>query len=119
MAVLAVLIPPLMLALVLALGKYEELLLPEKATDRPAPAAAPTASVSGPAAAVAYDSRQPFDAGLPGSDRLLSSSPGTSDARSSRADARWRSGDAWMTYRKLPITQGESVWSTEVPGEPA
>ncbi|WP_406460356.1 hypothetical protein OH768_36990 [Streptomyces sp. NBC_01622] len=34
MAVLAVLIPPLMLGLVLALGRYEELLLPEQDTGR-------------------------------------------------------------------------------------
>jgi hypothetical protein len=86
MAVLAVLIPPLMLGLVLALGRYEELLLPEPDTDRPAPAAAPTepgtapppapapapVSVGSPASsprmpapAIAYDSPQLLDAGLP------------------------------------------------------
>lgn len=37
MAVLAVLIPLLMLGVVLALGRYEELLLPEEKTDRHEP----------------------------------------------------------------------------------
>jgi hypothetical protein len=45
MAVLAVLVPPLMLGLLLALGRYEELLLPERTTDRPAPAVAPNEPV--------------------------------------------------------------------------
>ncbi|MGW7238054.1 hypothetical protein [Streptomyces sp. NPDC054804] len=42
MAVLAVLIPPLMLGLMLALGRYEELLLPKQDADRPAPPVTPT-----------------------------------------------------------------------------
>ncbi|MET7573266.1 hypothetical protein ABZT04_32945 [Streptomyces sp. NPDC005492] len=49
MALFAVLIPPLMLGLMLALGRYEELLLPRQDTDLPAPAVTP----------------QPLDAGLP------------------------------------------------------
>ncbi|MFG2373063.1 hypothetical protein ACGFY9_16475 [Streptomyces sp. NPDC048504] len=48
MAVLAVLVPPLMLGLVLALGRYEELLLPEPEAARPAPAAAPTDAAPSP-----------------------------------------------------------------------
>ncbi|WP_265582681.1 hypothetical protein [Streptomyces ferrugineus] len=39
MALLAVLLPLLMLGVVLALGRYEELLLPEKDEDRPEGAA--------------------------------------------------------------------------------
>ncbi|MEV0473096.1 hypothetical protein [Streptomyces prunicolor] len=82
MAVLAVLIPPLMLGWVLALGKYEELLLAEQDPARPAPTVAPADAAPGPAPppapakspayvprlpapSISYDSRQPFDAGLP------------------------------------------------------
>ncbi|MFD8236564.1 hypothetical protein ACFV20_32400 [Streptomyces sp. NPDC059696] len=43
MALLAVLIPPLMLAVVLFLGRYEELLLPQEDADRGQPAAVPSA----------------------------------------------------------------------------
>jgi hypothetical protein len=39
MVVLAALIPVLMLAALLALGRYEELMLPEPEGDRPEPAA--------------------------------------------------------------------------------
>ncbi|MEU2618526.1 hypothetical protein ABZ642_10185 [Streptomyces sp. NPDC007157] len=42
MAVLAVLIPPLMLGLMLALGRYEELLLPKQDADRPSSPVTPT-----------------------------------------------------------------------------
>jgi hypothetical protein len=47
MAVLAVIIPLLMLGVVLALGRYEELLLPTEGADRNAPVALP--SVASPA----------------------------------------------------------------------
>ncbi|MFB8244071.1 hypothetical protein ACFY3O_01620 [Streptomyces sp. NPDC001046] len=43
MAMLAVLIPLVMLAVVLVLGRYEELLLPGEEADRPEPAGAPPA----------------------------------------------------------------------------
>ncbi|MDQ1049826.1 hypothetical protein [Streptomyces sp. V4I2] len=59
MALLAVIIPLLMLGVVLALGRYEELLLPEEDADRYEPVAAPQ-----PAAA-ATSSRGP--AGTPAS----------------------------------------------------
>jgi hypothetical protein len=74
MAVLAVLIPPLMLGLVLALGRYEELLLPQKDTARPAPAAAPTEPASAgnpapspriPAPSIAHSSPELLDTSLP------------------------------------------------------
>ncbi|MEV6500812.1 MULTISPECIES: hypothetical protein [Streptomyces] len=81
MAVLAVLLPPLMLGLVLALGRYEELLLPEQDTGRPAPAAAPTRPAPVPAESPAPSAPPLRPAGF------LPSSPGTSDARSSRAAA--------------------------------
>ncbi|MEU1000269.1 MULTISPECIES: hypothetical protein [Streptomyces] len=46
MALLAVLIPLLMLGVVLVLGRYEELLLPQDEADRREPAAvSPTAAV--------------------------------------------------------------------------
>ncbi|MFB6849269.1 hypothetical protein ACFCXS_31050 [Streptomyces sp. NPDC056373] len=46
MALLAVLIPLLMLGVVLVLGRYEELLLPQDDADRRAPAAvSPTTAV--------------------------------------------------------------------------
>ncbi|MFF5367550.1 hypothetical protein [Streptomyces sp. NPDC013187] len=46
MALLAVLIPLLMLGVVLVLGRYEELLLPKENADRREPAAdSPTAAV--------------------------------------------------------------------------
>lgn len=49
MAVLAVLVPPLMLGLLLALGRYEELLLPEQHADRPhRPPHRPSPSRQGP-----------------------------------------------------------------------
>jgi len=62
MAVLAVLIPPFMLGLLLALGRYEELLLPEKDSERPAPAVTPT----GPSLAATPDEPAPHPAGSPG-----------------------------------------------------
>ncbi|MEU6688081.1 hypothetical protein [Streptomyces sp. NPDC046832] len=43
MALLAVLIPLLMLGVVLVLGRYEELLLPREDADRGQPAAVPSA----------------------------------------------------------------------------
>ncbi|MFJ7335136.1 hypothetical protein ACIQU3_16155 [Streptomyces sp. NPDC101110] len=43
MALLAVLIPLLMLGVVLVLGRYEDLLLPHEDADRSQPAAAPSA----------------------------------------------------------------------------
>ncbi|MEU2272983.1 hypothetical protein ABZ568_42385 [Streptomyces olindensis] len=46
MAMLAVLIPLLMLGVVLVLGRYEELLLPQDDADRPEPAGAPAAATS-------------------------------------------------------------------------
>lgn len=46
MVVLAALIPILMLGAVLALGRYEELMLPEPKGDRPEPAALPVATSS-------------------------------------------------------------------------
>ncbi|MDH6515442.1 hypothetical protein M2164_001919 [Streptomyces sp. SAI-208] len=49
MVVLAALIPVLMLAALLALGRYEELMLPEPEGDRPEPAALPTATSPAPA----------------------------------------------------------------------
>jgi hypothetical protein len=57
MAMLAVLIPLLMLGVVLVLGRYEELLLPQEDTDRREPAGAP------PVAAAAASS--PAPAGTP------------------------------------------------------
>jgi hypothetical protein len=47
MAVLAVIIPFLMLGVVLALGRYEELLLPRDEADAHEPAAAPPAAAAG------------------------------------------------------------------------
>lgn len=61
MAVLAVIIPLLMLGVVLALGRYEELLLPEEDADRYEPAVTPPLST--PAAAAVTASRGP--AGTP------------------------------------------------------
>ncbi|MFE0474677.1 hypothetical protein ACFW2V_24000 [Streptomyces sp. NPDC058947] len=46
MALLAVLIPLLMLGLVLVLGRYEELLLPQGDTGRREPAGAPSATAA-------------------------------------------------------------------------
>ncbi len=46
MAMLAVLIPLLMLGVVLVLGRYEELLLPQEDADRREPAGAPPASAA-------------------------------------------------------------------------
>jgi hypothetical protein len=46
MVVLAALIPILMLGAVLALGRYEELMLPEPKGDRREPAALPTVTSS-------------------------------------------------------------------------
>lgn len=46
MVVLAALIPILMLGVVLALGRYEELMLPEQKDDRREPAALPVATPS-------------------------------------------------------------------------
>jgi hypothetical protein len=60
MALLAVLIPLLMLGVVLVLGRYEELLLPQDHTGRREPADVPRA-----AAATATSSRAP--AGTPAS----------------------------------------------------
>ncbi|WP_217239096.1 hypothetical protein [Streptomyces sp. AC555_RSS877] len=60
MALLAVIIPFLMLGVVLALGRYEELLLPEEGADRYEPVGAPS-----PAVAAATSSRGP--AGTPAS----------------------------------------------------
>ncbi|MGC5035946.1 MULTISPECIES: hypothetical protein [unclassified Streptomyces] len=57
MALLAVLIPLLMLGVVLVLGRYEELLLPQGDTGRREPAGAPVA----PAAATS----SPAPAGTP------------------------------------------------------
>jgi hypothetical protein len=54
MAMLAVLIPLLMLGVVLVLGRYEELLLPQEDTDRREPAGVPpvgAAAASSPAPA--------------------------------------------------------------------
>ncbi|MDH6624568.1 hypothetical protein M2271_002372 [Streptomyces sp. LBL] len=45
MAVLAVIIPLVMLGVMLALGRYEELLLPGEDADRPEPAVAPSPAV--------------------------------------------------------------------------
>ncbi|MEV7073915.1 hypothetical protein ACIQJT_34640 [Streptomyces sp. NPDC091972] len=49
MVLLAALIPILMLAAVLALGRYEEVMLPEPEGDRLEPAALPTAASPAPA----------------------------------------------------------------------
>lgn len=49
MVVLAALIPILMLAAVLALGRYEELMLPEPKGDRLEPAALPAVTSPAPA----------------------------------------------------------------------
>ncbi|KOG42991.1 hypothetical protein [Streptomyces resistomycificus] len=57
MAVLAVIIPFLMLGVVLAMGRYEELLLPKEDADRHEPAVAPP-----PVAAV---TSSPAPAGTP------------------------------------------------------
>ncbi|MEV5102194.1 hypothetical protein ACFQ7G_36190 [Streptomyces massasporeus] len=57
MAMLAVLIPLLMLGVVLVLGRYEELLLPQEGADRREPVGVP------PAAAAAASS--PAPAGTP------------------------------------------------------
>lgn len=46
MAMLAVLIPLLMLGVVLVLGRYEELLLPQEDADRREPAGVPPASAA-------------------------------------------------------------------------
>lgn len=46
MAMLAVLIPLLMLGVVLVLGRYEELLLPQEDTDRREPAGVPPTAVA-------------------------------------------------------------------------
>ncbi|MFB7929835.1 MULTISPECIES: hypothetical protein [Streptomyces] len=46
MAMLAVLIPPLMLGVVLVLGRYEELLLPQEDADRREPAGVPVPPAS-------------------------------------------------------------------------
>ncbi|MFI6804875.1 hypothetical protein ACIBO6_07665 [Streptomyces luteogriseus] len=46
MAMLAVLIPLLMLGVVLVLGRYEELLLPQEDSDRREPAGVPPAAVA-------------------------------------------------------------------------
>ncbi|MET9684450.1 hypothetical protein [Streptomyces coeruleorubidus] len=46
MALLAVLIPLLMLGVVLVLGRYEELLLPQDDTDRREPAGVPHAAAA-------------------------------------------------------------------------
>ncbi|MFI9819684.1 hypothetical protein ACIHFC_04275 [Streptomyces sp. NPDC052013] len=65
MAVLAVLIPLLMLGMILMLGRYEELLLPlrsEGDTDRPEPAAAPLAPL---AATPSASAAAPPPAGTP------------------------------------------------------
>ncbi|MGI5366309.1 hypothetical protein [Streptomyces iakyrus] len=54
MAMLAVLIPLLMLGVVLVLGRYEELLLPQEDAGRPEPAVVPpnaAAATSSPAPA--------------------------------------------------------------------
>ncbi|MFC9503420.1 hypothetical protein [Streptomyces sp. NPDC057002] len=59
MAMLAVLIPLLMLGVVLVLGRYEELLLPEEKTGRREPAGVPVPPA--PAAAAA----SPAPAGTP------------------------------------------------------
>jgi hypothetical protein len=48
MAMLAVLIPLLMLGVVLVLGRYEELLLPQEDADPHEPAAVPSAPAGGP-----------------------------------------------------------------------
>ncbi|MFD4878638.1 hypothetical protein ACFWOB_35495 [Streptomyces sp. NPDC058420] len=81
MAVLAVLLPPLMLGLVLALDRYEELLLPEQNPLRPAASATPTGPAFVPAASPAPSAPplRPTD--------VLPSSPGTADAGLSRAAA--------------------------------
>jgi hypothetical protein len=50
MAVLAVIIPLLMLGMVLALGRYEELLLSEEEADRYEPVVAPPSTAPGAAA---------------------------------------------------------------------
>ncbi|MFE9768833.1 hypothetical protein ACFYPC_30680 [Streptomyces sp. NPDC005808] len=70
MAMLAVLIPPLMLGLVLALGRYEELLLAEQDTDlpapiEPAPARSPASAPGIPVPSIAHHSRELLDTGLP------------------------------------------------------
>jgi hypothetical protein len=62
MALLAVIIPVLMLGVVLALGRYEELLLPEEDTDRYDPVGAPH-----PAAATASATSSRGPAGTPAS----------------------------------------------------
>ncbi|WP_175435780.1 hypothetical protein [Streptomyces hawaiiensis] len=46
MAILAVLIPLLMLGVVLVLGRYEELLLPQENADRREPAGVPPAAAA-------------------------------------------------------------------------
>lgn len=51
MAMLAVLIPLLMLGVVLVLGRYEELLLPQEDAGRREPADVPAAATSSPAPA--------------------------------------------------------------------
>ncbi|GAA2915299.1 MULTISPECIES: hypothetical protein [Streptomyces] len=50
MAMLAVLIPLLMLGVVLVLGRYEEVLLPQENADRREPAGVPVAPASAAAA---------------------------------------------------------------------
>ncbi|MFG3023586.1 hypothetical protein ACGFZQ_34450 [Streptomyces sp. NPDC048254] len=71
MAVLAVLIPPFMLGLLLVLGRYEELLLPEKGTERPAPAVTPTEPAPLPAGGLAPSPRVPTSSIESGAPRLL------------------------------------------------
>ncbi|MEU0219638.1 hypothetical protein ABZ281_33110 [Streptomyces sp. NPDC006265] len=53
MAMLAVLIPLLMLGVVLVLGRYEELLLPQEDADRREPAGVSPAAVAAPSPATA------------------------------------------------------------------
>ncbi|MBK6014076.1 hypothetical protein [Streptomyces sp. MBT53] len=71
MAVLAVLIPPFMLGLLLALGRYEELVLPDKSTERPPPAVAPTEPARLPAGNPAPSPRIPAPSIGVGAPRLL------------------------------------------------
>ncbi|WP_328345590.1 hypothetical protein OG873_06595 [Streptomyces violaceus] len=53
MAMLAVLIPLLMLGVVLVLGRYEEVLLPQENADRREPAGVPVAPAAAPSPAPA------------------------------------------------------------------
>ncbi|CAM5710273.1 hypothetical protein [Streptomyces purpurascens] len=61
MAMLAVLIPLLMLGVVLVLGRYEELLLPQENADRREPAGVPVS----PASAAATPSPAPAGTAAP------------------------------------------------------